>query len=208
MEKVFLDMEFIELIANGAINLCEITERLESHNDEAKLDFCMKLYGRIPVGDVAISDEYDTDGHSVSLSGLSIQQETEKENLLKAIAHIESVFGIDIFGEKAENTLSLPPELDNDIARKIFSKAIAKRWIVKNSNGYKWMDIYDQRKHGAKARLVFLCDQIYCDGAFPAKALEDFFCEKRLWAACYKLFENKESRPKHGAEEILKLFEE
>ena len=121
---------------------------------------------------------------------------------------LESVFGIDIFGEDAENTLSLPPKLDNDLARQIFGKAIAKGWMVKTSNGCKWMDIYGQRRHGAKARLTFLCDRIYCDGEFPAKALEDFFGEKRLWSALNKLYGNDDRKPKHGAEEILKLFEE
>lgn len=91
------DREFIELIAIGTKTKGDIENRLESYSNEAKLDFCMKLYGRIPMGKIVITEEYDKEGHEISFSGLTPKQEREEKNIIEALAHIGNVFGIDIF---------------------------------------------------------------------------------------------------------------
>ena len=134
---------------------------------------------------------------------------------------VESRFGFDIFGEAEETTqlqysdieklqtdFLLPPELNTELARKIFCKCIEKGWISRNSDRLKWLDIYENQTHGRKARLAYLLDKVYSEGEFPETELNGLFDEKRLGSARSKLFDNKGSKPKKGAEEIDRLFTE
>lgn len=95
------DIEYIELIANGMKTKGDIEKRLELYTDAARRDFCMKLYGRIPMGNVPTPEEFEA-GHIVS--GLTPQQEFEMKNLEVALTHIESLFGISIFPMEPEKT--------------------------------------------------------------------------------------------------------
>lgn len=92
--------QYIENIANGEIPMVFIYDKLKGCNISDIKDFCMKLYGRIPMGEIAISEAYNKDGHEVISSGLTMQQEREEENLITAIAHIESHFGFDTWGNE------------------------------------------------------------------------------------------------------------
>lgn len=111
------DRKYIEMIASGSKTKGDIERRLESYTNEARIDFCMKLYGRIPMGDIAISETYDKDGHDVVASGITPKQEREKGNLIEAIAHIESVYGFDTWEEtniKLESTETIPERQQNE----------------------------------------------------------------------------------------------
>ena len=120
----------------------DIEKRLNSYTDAARRDFCMKLYGRIPMGNVPTPEEYEA-GHIVS--GLTPQQEFEMKNLEVALTHIESRFDIDLFGEPEDTTKDknpLPTELKHGRGKEVLEWAIEQGFFESTKDGLKWIKTY------------------------------------------------------------------
>ena len=214
----------IESIAHGRISLKAICDELKSNSIPEIKSFCRRLYGRIPVGDVAISETYDKEGHEIIVSGLTLQQENESDNLTNAIGYIECHFGFDTWNDEAEQPKAksieelskssefpyLPYEINTKRARTYFIKAEQRGWITITENGYEWHDYNRENGRGAKARLAYMLQKIYCPKMteeFPETQLNRLFGEKRLGETCRKLNLNKKNAPRHY-EEIDDLFDD
>lgn len=103
--------------------------------------------------------------------------------------------------------LDLPDELNSDIAKTTFAKAITKGYIMQVDNGYRRQSI-------SKAQLAYMLQRIYLPDAtgadgkqFPETALNELFDEKRLGEALRKLADNKNTDGKpRGYKVIDELF--
>ena len=65
--------------------------------------------------------------------------------------------------------VTLPPRLDNELARKIFAKAIEEGYIIIDDDHYEWTL--------NKVLLAYMCGRIYCED-YPEKTIYD---EKTYW---------------------------
>ena len=65
--------------------------------------------------------------------------------------------------------VTLPPRLDNELARKIFAKAIEEGYIIIDGDHYEWTL--------NKVLLAYMCGRIYCED-YPEKTIYD---EKTYW---------------------------
>lgn len=102
----------IEQIKAGHISFADIADYLNDRTDAERRNFCFRMFCSIPMEPITISMEsfrdYDAipyskkhkpSYHEVKSTGLTPQQESEKDRLLNAIGFIESKYGIDLFGE-------------------------------------------------------------------------------------------------------------
>ena len=107
---------------------------------------------------IPYSKKHKPSYHEVKSTGLTPQQESEKDRLLNAIGFIESKYGIDLFGEyqdkhtiKPTNDVQnepqqaalkdlLPEKLKADEAVKVFQNAIDAQLITNSPEGLKWND--------------------------------------------------------------------
>ena len=104
--------------------------------------------------------------------------------------------------------LDLPNELNSDIAKTTFAKAITKGYIMQVDNGYR------RRQSISKAQLAYMLQRIYLPDAtgadgkqFPETALNELFDERRLGEALRKLADNKNTDGKpRGYQVIDQLF--
>lgn len=115
MEREYRGMttnEVIEQIKAGHISFADIADYLNDRTDAERRNFCFRMFCSIPMEPITISMEsfrdYDAipyskkhkpSYHEVKSTGLTPQQESEKDRLLNAIGFIESKYGIDLFGE-------------------------------------------------------------------------------------------------------------
>lgn len=159
MEREYRGMttnEVIEQIKAGHISFADIADYLNDRTDAERRNFCFRMFCSIPMEPITISMEsfrdYDAipyskkhkpSYHEVKSTGLTPQQESEKDRLLEAIGFIESKYGVDLFGEyQDESTINpiaecseLPKELQSDEAKKFFDKAIDLGLM---NESYKW----------------------------------------------------------------------
>ncbi|MBP3229615.1 MAG: hypothetical protein J6M40_02595 [Prevotella sp.] len=163
--------EVIEQIKAGHISFADIADYLNDRTDAERRNFCFRMFCSIPMEPITISMEsfrdYDAipyskkhkpSYHEVKSTGLTPQQESEKDRLLNAIGFIESKYGIDLFGEyqdkhtiKPTNDVQnepqqaalkdlLPEKLKADEAVKVFQNAIDAQLITNSPEGLKWND--------------------------------------------------------------------
>ena len=82
----------------------------------------------------------ETDKGTLVNTDITIEQETKRERVMKAMGYIESYFGIslfDVFEDVPEGTeTKLPEELNTDEAKKYFQRAIDLGFMDDN---YKWL---------------------------------------------------------------------
>ncbi|MBO5465914.1 MAG: hypothetical protein J6A02_00560 [Prevotella sp.] len=174
MEREYRGMttnEVIEQIKAGHISFADIADYLNDRTDAERRNFCFRMFCSIPMEPITISMEsfrdYDAipyskkhkpSYHEVKSTGLTPQQESEKDRLLNAIGFIESKYGIDLFGEyqdkhtiKPTNDVQnepqqaalkdlLPEKLKADEAVKVFQNAIDAQLITNSPEGLKWND--------------------------------------------------------------------
>ena len=108
--------------------------------------------------------------------------------------------------------LKLPKDIDTELARTVFGKAIEKGWMeLLPQGGCKWLDIDGKVGYGSKSRLAYMLREIYTNPGggkqFPEKALNAFFGEERLGESMRKLDDRRGGKPK-GYEKADSLFQD
>lgn len=108
--------------------------------------------------------------------------------------------------------LKLPKDIDTELARTVFGKAIEKGWMeLLPQGGCKWLDIDGKGGYGSKSRLAYMLREIYTNPGggkqFPEKALNAFFGEERLGESMRKLDDRRGGKPK-GYEKTDSLFQD
>lgn len=169
MEREYRGMttnEVIEQIKAGHISFADIADYLNDRTDAERRNFCFRMFCSIPMEPITISMEsfrdYDAipyskkhkpSYHEVKSTGLTPQQESEKDRLLNAIGFIESKYGVDLFGEyQDERTFKptddeakeltkceypeLPKELQSDDAKELLERLVNNGYCEENT--YKW----------------------------------------------------------------------
>lgn len=131
MEREYRGMttnEVIEQIKAGHISFADIADYLNDRTDAERRNFCFRMFCSIPMEPITISMEsfrdYDAipyskkhkpSYHELKSTGLTPQQESEKDRLLEAIGFIESKYGVDLFGEYQDERTFKPTD-DEDKA--------------------------------------------------------------------------------------------
>ena len=129
------DSEFINGIANGTLGYGDIIAFAKEYPSIQEL--LSSLFAKVVQLDTENVVLCETDKGTLVNTDISIEQETKRERVMKAMDYIESYFKIYLFDDVPEGTeTKLPEELNTDEAKKYFKKAIELGLMDDN---YKWL---------------------------------------------------------------------
>lgn len=130
------DSEFINGIANGTLGYGDIIAFAKEYPSIQEL--LSSLFAKVVQLDTENVVLCETDKGTLVNTDISIEQETKRERVMKAMDYIESYFKIFLFDDVPEGTeTKLPEELNTDEAKKYFQRAIDLGLMDDN---YKWLE--------------------------------------------------------------------
>ena len=131
--------EFINSIVNGNISSYNGIIAIAEEQKSIK-DLLSSLFAKVVQLDTENVVLCETDKGTLVNTDITIEQETKRERVMKAMGYIESYFGIslfDVFEDVPEGTeTKLPEELNTDEAKKYFQCVIDLGFM---DNNYKWL---------------------------------------------------------------------
>ena len=128
--------EFINSIVNGNISSYNGIIAIAEEQKSIK-DLLSSLFAKVVQLDTENVVLCETDKGTLVNTDITIEQETKRERVMKAMYYIESYFGISLFDDVPEGTeTKLPEELNTDEAKKYFQRAIDLGFMDDN---YKWL---------------------------------------------------------------------
>ena len=131
--------EFINSIVNGNISSYNGIIAIAEEQKSIK-DLLSSLFAKVVQLDTENVVLCETDKGTLVNTDITIEQETKRERVMKAMGYIESYFGIslfDVFDDVPEGTeTKLPEELNTDEAKKYFQCVIDLGFM---DNNYKWL---------------------------------------------------------------------
>ena len=128
--------EFINSIVNGNISSYNGIIAIAEEQKSIK-DLLSSLFAKVVQLDTENVVLCETDKGTLVNTDISIEQETKRERVMKAMDYIESYFGISLFDDVPEGTeTKLPEELNTDEAKKYFQCVIDLGFM---DNNYKWL---------------------------------------------------------------------
>lgn len=130
------DSEFINGIANDTLGYGDIIAFAKEYPSIQEL--LSSLFAKVVQLDTENVVLCETDKGTLVNTNISIEQETKRERVMKAMDYIESYFKIFLFDDVPEGTeTKLPEELNTDEAKKYFQRAIDLGLMDDN---YKWLE--------------------------------------------------------------------
>ena len=131
-----IQREFINEIANGTLyDYGDIIAIAKEHPNIQEL--LSSLFAKVVQLDTENVVLCETDKGTLVNTDISIEQETKRERVMKAMDYIESYFKIFLFDDVPEGTeTKLPEELNTDEAKKYFQCVIDLGFM---DNNYKWL---------------------------------------------------------------------
>lgn len=175
-------IEFISGCCNGSLQGKDITEYCKEEIavgvqlEEVLMSLFCKIGGDADAGWLA-------GGSKPIGSRATLAQQAIDERLYKAISLIETYFGVSLFPvefpvEDEKSRSVLPSELNTELSRKYFTKAIKAGFMKKEGNGYKWLFGDDK----GQIRLGYFCSKVFA-APRPINKLEEIFGVKKLSAS-------------------------
>ena len=130
------DSEFINGIANDTLGYGDIIAFAKEYPSIQEL--LSSLFAKVVQLDTENVVLCETDKGTLVNTNISIEQETKRERVMKAMDYIESYFKIFLFDDVPEGTeTKLPEELNTDEAKKYFQCVIDLGFMDDN---YKWLE--------------------------------------------------------------------
>ena len=165
--------EFIEKVLAGALSEPDIKAFIKSQPKEDLLGLLNYINDR--QGAILADSLFKKDNDYFNMDW------RVQYNKLQAVKDVINCF--------RDQPLKLPTELDTELVRLLFNRAIEKGYIDIDNNCYKWCD-------GKKVRLAYFCERVFCRNmieTLPETLIRRLFpgnISNRIGSALNKLHNN------------------